>query len=100
MKKLIWLLLVVSGLAFGADRSTIINKEVVWIITDTTCGVISNPDNLPLKEAKVINLKTKEELSGCALDDGTNIEFQMILPDDKHFVDVYFPTKNFIEVAQ
>lgn len=83
--------------AIAGTRVAIINKEVSWTIYDAPCGTMTNPDELPLKDARAINLLTNEAISGCALDNGTFVEFQMVLPDGKHFIDLKFPSKYFKE---
>ncbi len=91
------MLLVTSGTAFATPREFTVDKQYVWTITDTPCVALANPDLLNIKQATVHDLQTGATAPGCALDDGTNIEFQMLL-DDTRSIQLSFPSKLFHNV--
>lgn len=94
---LLCLLSVISSTAFATERSFTVDKRYVWTIFDEPCGAYANPDKLNLKDAKVVDLKENKSLDGCALDDGTVIEFQINI-DKKQSLDLKFPTSSFTPV--
>ena len=95
MKQLLALiLLTLSMSAFAVDRNFTIEQRYVWTIKDKPCILLSNPDKLDLKEASVQDLKTGDSATGCALDDGTKIEFQIYL-DETRSIQLTYATSLF-----
>ena len=100
MKQLLALLLLAFSLnVFATERSFTVDKRYVWTIFDEPCGAYANPDKLGLKDAKVLDLQENKSLDGCALDDGTLIEFQIII-DKTRSLDLKFPTSSFTPVEK
>ena len=100
MKQLLALiLLTLSMTALATERSFTVDNRYVWTIFDEPCGAYANPDKLGLKDAKVIDLQENKSLDGCALDDGTFIEFQIII-DKVRSLDLKFPTSSFTSVEK
>ena len=96
---LLCLSLCISNTVLATERSFTVDKRYVWTIFDEPCGIYANPDKLGLKDAKVIDLQENKSLDGCALDDGTLIEFQIII-DKVRSLDLKFPTSSFSPVEK
>ena len=95
MKTILALILLVTSLsAFAVDRNLTVEKRYIWTIKDTPCVNIKNPDKLDLKEAAIKDLMTGETATGCAFDDGKNIEFQIYLEKNRA-IQLTFPTRVF-----
>jgi hypothetical protein len=95
MKKLLAMLLFVPSLALATDRGYLVENRYFWTITDDVCGHMANPDNLPLHYAYVEDTQTHNKMEGCALDDGTTVEFQLINTVKKVLITFKIPTSAF-----
>lgn len=71
-------LILASSLSFAQEREVEVAKDIFYVITDEPCYSLSNPDNLPLKFAYAYKKGKEDKIEGCALDDGSVTEFQLI----------------------
>jgi hypothetical protein len=90
MNKIFLALLFVSSIAQAQTRSLTLENRYVWTVFDTPCSSVANPDLLPLKDARIIDLQTSAQLDGCALEQDGIIEFQMYLSPNRIIQQKYF----------
>jgi len=87
---LLAVLLTLSTVASAETRTLTLEHRYVWSIFDTPCSSVANPDLLPLKDARIVDLQTGAKLDGCALEQDGIIEFQMYLTPNKVIQQKYF----------
>jgi hypothetical protein len=95
MKFLLLLALAFPSLVF-ADKEFVYQDRYHYVVTDNPCDM-SNPDNLPLKDAYASDSVKGIQVDGCAVEDGEIYEFQLYNSKNEFF-GFKIPKKLFKEV--
>ena len=67
------------------------NDHTNLVVTDIICSDVSNPDNLPLREAYIMDMVSLEKVEGCGLLYKDLIEVQLFDGKNKKHIDLRVP---------
>jgi hypothetical protein len=93
------LALLSNGLsAYAANRTAVskLDKNVTFTVTDKPCEFFAGiPDGAPIVAASAYDAKANLTIVGCALDYGTQIEFQLVNEAEKKHYQFVLPSEDF-----
>ena len=94
-------LMVLATTAYAESRTAVsrIDRNVTFTITDEPCVFFTGvPDGAPIKTASAYDAAKNLTIVGCALDYGTQIEFQLVNEAEKKYYQFILPSADFKEV--